>query len=381
MTHTGPDLDEFIKMAMRGSGSVRVPEVKSRFETVAERPSGLVNLDISSICNLKCDMCILWNEKNAGRVLKKTIDYDLLIKIIDEIAVYCPGAVVSLTPRGELFCHPRAMDIIREIKRRGLRVCFVTNGTLIGKDEIQSFIDLKVDEVRFSIDGLLPETYRKIRGVDKLGTVAENVWELARLLRGGAVVGVPKIIINFVLQNLNAAEMVPFLVHWAPIVTHVQVNKWDTDTVSPFSIKNLNREFPLPERYVCTEPWRNISVDSDGNVYPCCYDPFVTMNMGNLKEKSLREIWLGEKYMRLRGALMDGDFSEFPQCRNCGNWNLSMKISFEQMRGVFLGVEEYYEMMKYKALIKYPTAGFDYERYDKEAHELVKRAQGDQFDN
>jgi len=372
ITPEGPDTVEFIGNAMERPDAVYGPETAARFRNVAERPPGMINIDASTLCNLRCGMCLLWSGQNAGRVQKRILDYGLFIKIIDDIAEYCPRAAVSLTPRGELFCHPRAMDIIREIKKRGLHFGFVTNGTLFGPDEVQEMINLPVDEIRFSVDALLPETYEKIRGADKHHIVIGNIWETLQRRVSAANGGVTRVNLNFVLQNLNVDEVIPFVAHWAGMVNEIQINKWDTDTDSPLNINNINRNFPKPDRYFCIAPWRDLSIDSDGNVYPCCYDPFVTMNMGSLRDKSLREIWLGERYMRLRSEILRGEFDEFAQCRDCGNWNLSVNVSIERFLGNLLIVEEYFEMTKYKFGTRYPRAKLDFSEYEKQARRLTE---------
>jgi radical SAM protein with 4Fe4S-binding SPASM domain len=376
VTPKGPDVSGYVDSAINNSKLVHDPGTIESFRQVAAIPNGMINLDISTLCNLKCHMCPYYGDQKLGHVDKHVMEYSDVLKVLDKTAAFIPGALISLTCRGELFCHPRAMDVIREIRRRGLRVCFITNGTLFGPDEIQEMIEIGIEEVRFSVDALLPETYEKIRGADKLQTVVSNIWEFLRQMKGLSAIANPKIYLLFVIQNLNIHEYLPFVGYWGDKVHEVMGNKWFTQTQSPLSISSLNKDFPNPARYLCMAPWRDLFIDSEGNAYPCCADSFVTMKLGSIKKQSLREIWLGEPYMRLRKEMLRGEFDEFKQCEQCRNWNVGSKRSYETHNGGLFLCEEYLGYYKYRFLKKFPEQAFNYEEYLFEARKIIKEFGG-----
>ena len=76
----------------------------------------------------------------------------------------------------------------------------------------------------------------------------------------------------------------------------------------------------------CQRPWTLAYVSADGNVYPCCFVPFVEQNrettiLGNAFEEPLSEIWNGPRYQEFRRRFL-GD-RPFDCCKDCGSkWSL-----------------------------------------------------------
>ena len=56
----------------------------------------------------------------------------------------------------------------------------------------------------------------------------------------------------------------------------------------------------------CPLPWKSMLVDIDGNVKVCCFNK---IDMGNLNNDSVDNIWNNEKYQELRQRLKNNDFS------------------------------------------------------------------------
>ncbi len=69
---------------------------------------------------------------------------------------------------------------------------------------------------------------------------------------------------------------------------------------------------------VCTAPWTTMNINVDGSVTPCCFWSASGNNgkpLGNLTTQSLREIWNGPAYQKLRQANLD-DEPNHP-CQSC----------------------------------------------------------------
>ena len=56
----------------------------------------LVDIELSSLCNLKCPMCYTITEEFAQNVCTTRMDWDLYTRIIDEIAGKVPAIRLSL---------------------------------------------------------------------------------------------------------------------------------------------------------------------------------------------------------------------------------------------------------------------------------------------
>lgn len=66
----------------------------------------------------------------------------------------------------------------------------------------------------------------------------------------------------------------------------------------------------------CVYPFKRTLVDIYGNVYPC--SP-IRLNVGNLNDGSLREIWNGDSYEQFRASFKAR--GHFPICLSCCNLN------------------------------------------------------------
>jgi radical SAM protein with 4Fe4S-binding SPASM domain len=67
---------------------------------------------------------------------------------------------------------------------------------------------------------------------------------------------------------------------------------------------------PLQGR--CLYPFQQARVSYSGKVYFC---PFIRVEVGDLTQSSLEEIWNGPRYVELRRRLLEQQL--FPVCRRC----------------------------------------------------------------
>ena len=70
-------------------------------------------------------------------------------------------------------------------------------------------------------------------------------------------------------------------------------------------------------RKVCPHPFYNLVVKSNGDVVPCCVAWDTSLNVGNVHEQTLAEIWTGEKLKNIQRLHLSGRRSELAACANC----------------------------------------------------------------
>jgi MoaA/NifB/PqqE/SkfB family radical SAM enzyme len=77
----------------------------------------------------------------------------------------------------------------------------------------------------------------------------------------------------------------------------------------------------------CYRPWSLMYITATGNALPCCIAPFATVDypgimLGNVLQQPLEDVWNGERYQALRGAVLSDAPVQWP-CQNCGvKWSL-----------------------------------------------------------
>ena len=93
----------------------------------------LVDIELSSLCNLQCPMCYTITQEFKDKVHAQLMDMQLFRKIVDEIS----GKVnaVRLSLRGEATLHPEFISCIRYCKDKGIKeVSFLTNAARLDKE-------------------------------------------------------------------------------------------------------------------------------------------------------------------------------------------------------------------------------------------------------
>jgi radical SAM protein with 4Fe4S-binding SPASM domain len=55
----------------------------------------------------------------------------------------------------------------------------------------------------------------------------------------------------------------------------------------------------------------------DGAIGLCCTDYDAEMNFGNIKDKTIKEIWLGELMQKIRKLHEQSRWEEVPLCLKC----------------------------------------------------------------
>ena len=66
----------------------------------------------------------------------------------------------------------------------------------------------------------------------------------------------------------------------------------------------------------CWKLWHACVITWDGMVVPCCFDKDATHRLGDMKQRSFREIWQGEEYQRFRSQILEGR-DQIDICTNC----------------------------------------------------------------
>jgi len=108
---------------------------------------------------------------------------------------------------------------------------------------------------------------------------------------------------------------------WGPIVDNFQKRKYLT-----WGIKDPNKSaddeayLPPEERIPCPFIFERLNIDSKGKVMVCGFDIAGVTDMGNVHEKSIKEIWLSERFDFYRKKHLERRGGEIPLCGKCADW-------------------------------------------------------------
>lgn len=267
----------------------------------------LVDLELSSKCNLHCPMCYTITDEFLSKVDKKFMEFDLFKKIVDEIA----GKVfaIRLSLRGESTLNRHFVDAVSYAKEKGIReVSTLTHGKKLTGDFLRKIMAAGIDWITISIDGM-GDTYERIRHPLKWDETLARLREIAMLKEE---LGTSKPVIKVqgvwpaIRENptgyYKALEPYTDLIAYNPLIDYLHKDE-DISYVNNFS---------------CPQLYQRLTVGSDGRVMMCSNDEDTRHPVGNAYEQTIHEIWHGKPLSRVRSLhIRPGGFKEIPVCRRC----------------------------------------------------------------
>ncbi|MFC1485622.1 radical SAM/SPASM domain-containing protein [Candidatus Latescibacterota bacterium] len=326
-------------------------------------------------CNLRCKMCFYYNEEEADNtydLIEERQEDELskpqILKLIDDSAEM--NVKVFTIHGGEPLLYPDFFDIAEYAYHKGMLVNIVSNGTLITKETAKKIVETKINHITFSLDG--PETIhdevRNVKGTfKKLISGIENLKELEN--NGHTI---PRLSIGTYISALNQHNITEII----DVIKKLDIQDWGVglitynnekltestkkmlgfidkshqgsienipDEVKNIDISNLKKQrqlvkekntiyginiiFPSEkaidnyynnvynERNYCLIPWARTVISPYGEVFPCINFSLIGYNLGNIKEKSLKDIWNSLPYKDFRRMLKKRGL--FPLCSKC----------------------------------------------------------------
>jgi MoaA/NifB/PqqE/SkfB family radical SAM enzyme len=335
-------------------------------------PSGVV-YEATMRCNLDCEFCYVGDLLNIEGEWRQELGVDALRRAFPEQE----GLQVSLTG-GEIFMRKDIMSVLALFQEKGYACGYLTtNGTIIDDARADALADLAqagfLKHISVSIDGP-GELHDLARG--QKGTFKRTADGLRRLQEAARRKGAPlRVSINTTVahESLDALdEMVDVaedlgvdaiglnhLMYSTPreVAETVRIiGAPDASVIATFVTpdpgvrpnrvrekvarlqarcreRNIRFDYrpkvhePLIDSYYtpgtplsgrCLYPFLNARVSFSGKVYFC---PFIRVEVGDLTESTLEEIWNGERYVELRRRLLEHKL--FPVCRRCCKVELS----------------------------------------------------------
>ena len=266
----------------------------------------LVDLELSTVCNLHCPMCYTTTEE-FKKVQKGFMDFALFCKVIDEIKGHVPAIRLSL--RGEPTLHPDFIKCIYYAKQAGIKeVSTLTNASKLEPEFFEKMMLAGIDWITISLDGL-KEQYEKIRFPLKFEDTLRKIKEIKRI-KGNYHARRPVIKIQSVWPAVKN-DVEEYYQLFSPYVDLIAFNPLvdylDKDT-----------EITYDDNFSCPQQYQRLVIGSNGKVMPCSYDEMNRMCVGDANIQTVHEIWHGKEMQHMREihARYKG-FLEVPLCKIC----------------------------------------------------------------
>ncbi|MGB4974129.1 MAG: SPASM domain-containing protein [Cyclobacteriaceae bacterium] len=310
------------------SGKVLSSYFYSRLSGKVSMPALPISISIepTTSCNLRCPECPsgLRSFTRPTGMLKQ----DLFEKVIDELAPTLSYLIFYF--QGEPYLHPQLLEMIRYASQKKIYTATSTNAHYLDDEVARKTVESGLDRMIISIDGVDQETYSSYRVGGKLSKVIEgtrNIIKWKRELKSKT----PHVIFQFLVVRPNESQIDDVY----KLADELGVDEVALKTAQIYDYKNGSDLIPINEKYSrykkgengsysiknsllnhCWKMWHSCVITWDGKVVPCCFDKDAHFVLGDLKEKSFKEIWTQKKYQNFRQSLLRSR-EEIEICKNC----------------------------------------------------------------
>lgn len=257
-----------------------------------------IELETSTYCNRKCPWCP--NSKYKRGQFKNFISFDLFIKIINDLKNISYDRQLALHGYNEPLLDPNLYTFLNIIKTElpRTKIVIFTNGDYLEKGGLKKLEKNSVSSLCISLhDAIGSNDYKKLLfdNLKKLGKERGGLKDVSDIFGKKYKVDSPNMEIIYYIPNQKMM------------------------TSRGGIIKNLEKNNKNP---FCYLPFSSGAIDCDGNMKICC-EIYPQNNLhkrigliGNLKDKSFRDLWLSNKYNLLRKNFLLNNIKN-PICLRC----------------------------------------------------------------
>ncbi len=269
-------------------------------------------IEPNAACNLRCPMCFQIDTTFTRKPFMGIMKWDLFTKVVDEADKIGVGAI-TLASRGEPTMHPQFCEMLNYISKKENIFEFKinTNATRLNEKICHEIYKSNVSTVVISADHYEKKTFEELRKNANYEKIVSNVKLLYSIRNDFYKHSVTEIRISGVdfYKDLDRKKFEDF---WKPISDNVSVSdpveRWDT----------YNNSILEDVKSPCSFLWDRMYVWHDGKVNPCDADYKSYLSYGNVKEKSISEVWNGRAIEELRKKHLGGKRTTVTPCDRCG---------------------------------------------------------------
>jgi radical SAM protein with 4Fe4S-binding SPASM domain len=207
--------------------------------------------------------------------------------------------------------------LIEYAKKAGAKVGLITNGSRFTEESSRRLLAAGVDMIEFSVDAADAQTYDRVRKGLKWETLVKNVRRMVDLRN--RLKCETKIIASGV--NQEGVDIGAVASFWEPFIDNFQKRKYLTWSINdPSKSADPTPYLPPEEHIPCPFIFERLNIDSRGKVMVCGFDIAAATDMGNVHEKTIKEIWHSDVFDHYRQKHLSGKGDEIDLCRACPDW-------------------------------------------------------------
>ena len=262
-----------------------------------------------SACNLRCPFCHqIDDDFTSNKQMMGQMEINLFKKIIDEAHNHGTNAI-TLTCRGEPTLHPQIGEMIEYCSGKFIELKMNTNATRLNEKLIHQILKSGMTDLVFSVDSHLKEEFESLR----VGANFEKVLNNIKLFKEIKEKEYPNSLCITRISGVNVGKQDPikFKEFWEKYVDYVvmvkMLDRWDV----------YNNPEGSGGKDACHYLGRSLSIYFDGSVIPCDIDYEGRLSVGSVETKTIKDIWLGDKYTKMIFAHKNGKRDSYHPCDRC----------------------------------------------------------------
>ena len=285
-----------------------------------------MSVEPTTSCNLRCPECPsgLRAFTRPTGMLQKNFFKDTIDQLHRDLMY------LTFYFQGEPYLNPAFLEMVSYAHSKKIYTTTSTNAHYLNDENARRTIESGLDRLIISLDGTTQEVYQQYRiggNLNKVLEGARNVVKWKRELKSKT----PFIIFQFLVvkPNEHQLEEVKNLAKEIGVddvwFKTAQVYDYENDPhqlipsnekYSRYKKVNGNYQLKSSLQNHCWRLWHAPVITWDGLVVPCCFDKDAQHRLGDLKNKSFKEIWNDELYVNFRKELSRGR-RNIDICANC----------------------------------------------------------------
>ena len=300
----------------RGNGSLfrfAINRVKwhlfPRMHLVPDFPDH-VDIEISTLCNMKCPMCYTTTEEYKKNVPRQFMPFSLYKKIVDECARYNIYSI-RLSLRGESLIHPDVVSMVAYAKKQGIReIATLTNGLILTPELFEQLLEAGLTWLTISVDGM-DEIYERIRKPARFSEILATIKACHTIKQQHHSIH-PVIKVQSIWPAIKD-DPTRFYETFAPYVDLVASNP-----LIDYLGKDDESIIIYEEDFDCPVLYQRFVIGSDGSVLLCSNDEMGKYIIGDVNSESIYSIWHGVKIQNARDLhRIHVGYREIEPCIHC----------------------------------------------------------------
>jgi radical SAM protein with 4Fe4S-binding SPASM domain len=286
-----------------------------------------ISVEPTTSCNLRCPECP--SGLRSFTRPRGMLETNFFRHTIDQLA---PDLLyLTFYFQGEPYLNPDFLEMVKYASSKKIYTATSTNAHYLTDENARMTVESGLDRLIISLDGTTQAVYSQYRvggDLEKVMSGTANIVKWKKKLKSRT----PYIFFQFLVvrpnehQLLEAKELAKKTgvdgIRYKTAQVYDYVN--DPNKLIP-QHSNLSRYRKKPDGSYesknrmenhCWRLWHSPVITWDGLVVPCCFDKDAKHRMGDLKNKSFKEIWKQPEYLDFRRKILKGR-AEIDICANC----------------------------------------------------------------